>query len=199
MKIYDKWQCSEVKVKDLSLAKYIGLEDRLVPHSFGTQAGKRYTKKAINIVERLINKMMRTGQGKKKLGGKFIRGRGIPANKLQVMKLVEDAFHIIEEKTKTNPIQQLVTAIENSSPREDVTRLKKGGIAYTESVDVSPIRRLDEAIKNIALAAFATSFDSPKKASEALAEEILLAAKNDSRSYAIRRKDEIERIAKASR
>jgi len=199
LKMYDKWQCSEAKVTDLGLAKYIGLEDRLVPHSFGSYAGKKYTKKANNVVERLVNKMMRTGQGKKKLGGKFIRGRGIPANKLEIMALVENAFHLIEERTKSNPIQQLVTAIENSSPREDVTRLKKGGVAYTESVDISPIRRLDEAIKNIALAAFATSFDSPKKASEALAEEIMLAAKNDNKSYAVRRKDEIERIAKASR
>jgi len=199
LKMFDRWACSEVKVADPGIAKYLGLEDMLIPHTFGTESGKGYTKKSINVVERLVNKLMRTGQGKKKLGGKFIRGRGYPANKLKVMKIVEDAFSIVEEKTKSNPIQQLATAIQNSSPREDVTRLKKGGVAYTESVDISPIRRLDEAIKNIALAAFATSFDNNKGAAEALAEEILLAAKNDNKSYAVRRKDEMERIAKSSR
>ncbi len=199
LKMFDKWQCSEVKVADLGLARYIGLDDRLVPHSFGITAGKKHVKKSLNVVERLVNKMMRTGQGKKKLGGKFIRGRGIPGNKLEIMNIVETAFQLIDDRTKTNPIQQLVAAIQNSSPREDVTRLKKGGVAYSESVDISPIRRLDEAIKNIALASFATSFDNPKKASEALAEEIMLAAKNDNKSYAVRRKDEIERIAKSSR
>jgi len=199
LKMFDKWACNEVKVIDPGLAKYLGLEDMLIPHTFGAESGKKYTKKSINIVERLVNKLMRTGQGKKKLGGKFIRGRGNPGNKLKVMKIVENAFDTVEERTKTNPIQQLVMAIQNSSPREDVTRLKKGGVAYSESVDISPIRRLDEAIKNIALAAFATSFDNSKKASDALAEEILLAAKNDNKSYAVRRKDEMERIAKSSR
>ncbi|PIU03098.1 MAG: 30S ribosomal protein S7, partial [Candidatus Diapherotrites archaeon CG09_land_8_20_14_0_10_32_12] len=134
LKMFDKWACNEVKVIDPGLAKYLGLEDMLIPHTFGVESGKKYTKKSINIVERLVNKLMRTGQGKKKLGGKFIRGRGNPGNKLKVMKIVENAFDTVEERTKTNPIQQLVMAIQNSSPREDVTRLKKGGVAYSESV-----------------------------------------------------------------
>ncbi|RME60189.1 MAG: 30S ribosomal protein S7 [Candidatus Dadabacteria bacterium] len=197
--LFNRWDSKDVKVNDLGLAAYINLDVKIVPHTFGVMAGKRFNKKKVNIVERLINKIMRTGQGKRKLSGKFIRGRGIPGNKLQAMRIVEDAFTIIEQKTKKNPLQIFVQAIENSSPREDVTRLKRGGISFTEAVDVSPVKRLDEALKNIALAAFAVSFNNKKTASEALASEIILAANNDAKSYAVKRKEETERIAKASR
>jgi len=39
-------------------------------------------------------------------------------------KIVEQSLEIIEQKTKKNPIQTLVTAIENSAPREETTRVK---------------------------------------------------------------------------
>ena len=168
-------------------------------HSFGEFATKRFAKRKINIVERLINKLMRSGQGKKKLGGHVIRGRMSTGKKLQTMQAVDKAFDIIYAKTKKNPIQVLVNAIENATPNEDVTRIKKGAISYTETVDVSPYTKLNEAIKNIALATFATTFNSKQEFANALAEEIILASKADNKSYAIRRKDEIERIAKASR
>ncbi|MDO8624844.1 MAG: 30S ribosomal protein S7, partial [Candidatus Diapherotrites archaeon] len=102
-------------------------------------------------------------------------------------------------ETKQNPVQVLVTALENSAIREDTTRIKKGGVAYSVSVDVSPMRRLDEGIKNMALAGYASSFNTKVSASEGLAKEIILAAKGDSTSFSIRRRDEVERIAMASR
>ena len=77
--------------------------------------------------------------------------------------------------------------------------MKKGGIAYTVAVDVAPMIRVDEALKNIALAAFSSSFKSKKKAWQTLAEEIILASKADPKSHSIKRRDEVERIAKSSR
>ena len=115
------------------------------------------------------------------------------------MEIVEKAFAIIETKNKKNPIQVLVDALQNAAPREDITRVKKGGVAYSIAVDVSPMKRLDEAIKNIALAGFGHSFNSKIDAASALAEEIIAAAGNDSKSSAIKRRDEVERIARSSR
>jgi small subunit ribosomal protein S7 len=183
----------------LSLIKYTNLDTLIIPHTFGRKTRGRYAKGNINIVERLINKIMRSGQGKRKLSGKFIRGRGSCGKKLQAMKIVENAFTIIEKQTKQNPIQVLVKAIENSAPREDVTRIKRGGVAYSLAVDLSPMKRLDEAIKNLALAGFGNSFNKKISAAQALADELIAAAGNDIKSLGIKRKDEVERIAKASR
>jgi len=197
-KIFGRWSAEGVKISDVSLANYISLSAKTFPHSFGRFTKSRFEKREINIVERLINKIMRSGQGRRRLSGRYIRGRISCGKKLQAMKIVEKAFEIIEKETKQNPIQILVT-IENSAPREDVTRFRKGGIAYTQAVDVAPLRRIDEALKNIAVATFSQSFNSKTSASEALAKELMLAAKNDNQSFSIKRKNEVERIAASSR
>ncbi len=198
-KLFDKWDSKEVKIHDISLSKYISLDTPTIPHSFGMKTRKRFKKSELPIVERLVNKLMRSGQGKRKLSGKYMRNRQGCGKKFQTMQIVEQAFTTIEKQTKQNPIQVLVNAIENSGPREDVTRIKKGGISYTQSVDVAPIKRIDESLKNIALATFAASYKTKKTAAQALAEELIKASKEDSSSMAIKRRDEVERIAKSSR
>lgn len=197
--VFDRWDTSGIKVHDLGIAKYVNLESKEIPHTFGKQTRKKFAKASLSVVERLINKMMRSGQGKRKMSGKYIRGRGGCGKKLQAMKIVEDAFGIVENQAKKNPIQVLVDAISNASPREDTTRIKRGGVSYTQAVDVAPLKRVDEAIKNIALAAFANSFNNKTDAADALANELILAAKGDMKSFSIKRRDEIERIAKSSR
>ena len=197
--LFGKWSSEEVKIQDVSLVKYINFEDKIIPHTFGKNTRRRLSKGNLNIVERLINKVMRSGQGKRKLSGKYIRGRGSCGKKMQAMKIIEDAFYIIENETKQNPLQVLVKAIENSAPREDITRVKKGGIAYTISVDLAPLKRIDESLKNLALSAFSLSFNKKVSASQALAKELILASKNDSNSFSVKRKNEVERIAVSSR
>ena len=198
-KVFGKWSAEGVEVKDITLSKHINLDMRTVPHTFGRKTRKRFEKETIPIVERLINKIMRSGQGKRKLSGKYIRGRGSCGKKLQAMNIVEDAFDIISSKTNQNPLQVLVRAIEHSAPREDVTRIQKGGVAYTMAVDVAPLKRIDESVKNLALAGFGNSFNNPTSATEALANEIILAAKEDNTSMSVKRRNEVERIALASR
>lgn len=198
-KLFEKWETEGIEVKDVGLKKYISLKSKIIPHSFGKNSKKRFDKSNVSVVERLINKIMRSGQGKRKLSGKYIRGRKSTGKKIQAIKIVEEAFEKIEKKTGKNPVEVLVRAIEFSAPREDTTRLKKGGISYTQSVDVAPMRRLDEALKNLALAAFANSFNNKTSAADALAEELILASKGDTKSYAVKRRDEVERIAKSSR
>lgn len=199
MRLFDKWETNGINFKDAGLAKYMNLDDKIIPHSFGATNKEASRKTKINIVERLVNKMMRSGQGKKKLSGKFVRHRMGCGKKEQILKAVEGAFDQIHKITKENPVQVLVTAIEYSAPREDITKLQKGDITYTQSVDLSPIKRLDEALKNIALAAFKNTYKSKKDIATALAEEIIDASKNDPKSFSVKRKDEIERIAQGSR
>ena len=93
----------------------------------------------------------------------------------------------------------LIKAIENSAPREDVTRVVHGGTRYQVAVDVSPKRRVDMALRNVSIAAIMSAFNKKATLSEALANELILAAKNDLNSYAIKRRDEVERIARSAR
>lgn len=55
------------------------------------------------------------------------------------------------------------------------------------------------ALRNIGLAAIIGAFDKKKTLSQALADEIMLAAKNDPNSYAIKKRDETERMARSAR
>ncbi len=119
--------------------------------------------------------------------------------KYSAYRVLHEAFQIIESRTKQNPVQVLVNAIENAAPREEVTRLKYGGIAVPKAVDVSPSRRLDVALRNIAIGATSASFKSKKPIAQCLADEIMAAARNDTSSFAISRKEEVERIAASAR
>lgn len=74
-----------------------------------------------------------------------------------------------------------------------------GGIVYYVAVDVAPQRRVDLALRYLVEGARTASFNNPKPIDEALAEEIIAASSNDPKSYAIRKKEEIERIALSSR
>jgi len=43
-----------------------------------------------------------------------------------------------------NPLQVLVSAIINSGPREDSTRIGRAGTVRRQAVDVSPLRRVNQ-------------------------------------------------------
>ena len=73
--LFGKWSFHDVKVRDVSLAKYLNFDANIIPHTFGKHAGHRLGKARVGIVERLVNKTMRSGQGKRKLSGKYLRGR----------------------------------------------------------------------------------------------------------------------------
>jgi len=184
-KLFGKWSYDFIEVRDPSLKRYICLKPVRLPHTGGRHEHRKFGKSKVPIVERLINKLMYPGRntGKKHLA----------------YNIVKKAFDIIYLKTGENPIQVLIRAIENAAPREDTTRIMYGGITYHVSVDVSPQRRVDTALKHIAEGARLKAFNNPLPIEEALADEIILAASNDPKSYAIQKKEEIERIALSSR
>ncbi|NCN64641.1 MAG: 30S ribosomal protein S7 [Candidatus Altiarchaeum hamiconexum] len=198
LKLFGRWEYI-VEVKDIGLKRYINLNPRYIPITHGKFANKQFGKANVNVVERMANKMMRSGQGAKKMVGKYLRGRGNTGNKLNALNVIKTAFEIIEKRTKKNPIQVLVNALQNTGPAEETTSIIYGGIKYHQAIDASALRRLDFALKNLALGAFATSFNTKNTLGEALANEIVLAANNDTKSFAVSRKEETERIAASSR
>lgn len=198
-KYFGKWQVEDVVMEDQGLQRYIRLQPGLVLHAGGRHASKQFGKAEVPIVERLVNKVMRSGPGVRKLGGKAIRGAGACGKKHKAYNIVRKTLEIVERRAKKNPIQVLVDAIQNSGPREETTRISYGGITYHVAVDSAPQRRLDVALKNLAAGAFATSFKNKKPIEECLAEELIMASNYDMKSFAVARKEETERIAKRAR
>ena len=185
IKVFEKWGTEDVEVADPGLEKYLSSKPILYPHSGGRHEHKRFRKSQLNIVERLVDNMMRPGR----VGGKKAKAVGI----------VRNAMEIINLKTGKNPIEVLVKAVENTAPAEDVTRVAYGGIVYPISVDIAPQRRIDIALRFMTDGARKASYSNPKTIDECLAEELAYAAQRDNRSFAVRKRDEMERVALASR
>ena len=133
-------------------------------------------------------------------GKKYAKNTGRMAGKKTfAIKTVKAAFTIIELKTGKNPVEVLVRAVEMSAPNEDTTRIVYGGTVYHVSVDVSPIRRVDLALRFIADGVKEAAFSNPTTVEEYLANHLILAAANDPASPSVKKKHELERIAQASR
>ena len=193
MLLFRKWDMSDIEVKDPGLKTAISLRKQILPYTYGRSALKRFNKADVNIVERLINKTMHFGKRYAKNTGRMA------GKKANVMNTVKTAFDIIALKTGKNPVEVLVRAVEHSAPNEDTTRIVYGGTVYHVSVDVAPIRRVDLALKFISDAIKEGTFSNPKPIEEHMAEQLILASQNDSSAHSVKKKNEIERIAQASR
>jgi small subunit ribosomal protein S7 len=185
IKLFGKWSFKDIEIEDLGLKRYISLKPIVIPHSMGRHEHKRFRKANVNIVERLLNNLMRPGKN----AGK----------KAKVINILRHALEIIYLRTGKNPVEVLAKAVENSAPCEDTTRLSYGGIVYHLSVDISPQRRVDFALRLLSEGARKASMQNPRPVAECLAEELILAANYDMKSYAVAKRHEKERIAKSSR
>jgi small subunit ribosomal protein S5e len=186
--LFGKWGYNEIVVEDISLEDYMAVKSKsaqFVPLSSGHFQTKRFRKARCPIVERLVNSLMMHGRNNGK--------------KILACNIVKHSFEIINLLTDQNPIQVLVEAIINSSPREDATSIGNAGVVRRMAVDISPLRRVNQAILNLASGSRHASFRNIKTISECLAEEIMNAAKGSSNSYAIKKKDEIENNARGWR
>jgi small subunit ribosomal protein S7 len=185
IKLFQKWSFKEISVQDIGLQRYLNLTPMVAPHSMGRHEHQRFRKAKVNIVERLINGLMRSGRN----AGK----------KAKATHIVQEAFEIINVKTGRNPVDVLVKAVENSAPCEDTTRISYGGVVYHLSVDVAPQRRIDLALRHITDGARTASKNNPKSIQETLADELVLAANKDIKSAGVAKRNEIERVAQSSR
>jgi len=188
VKVFGKWSTDEIEVNDLSLEDYIPIRGKysvFLPHTAGRYQTKRFRKVTCPIVERLVNSMMMHGRNNGK--------------KLSAIRIVRHALEIIHLVTTENPLQILANAIQNAGPREDSTRIGSAGVVRRQAVDVSPLRRVNQAIYLMTSGARNNSFRNLKTIAECLADEIMNAANDNQNSFAIKKKDEIERVAKANR
>jgi len=194
-KIFDLYETENINVEDPGLKNVINLKPKLILKSHGRNFQK-FGQTKINLVERLINRLGVAGHRGKKhkimLGtstGKYSRNT----------KIVLEALSLIEKKTGKNPVVVFVKAVEKSAPRDEVTAIEYGGARYPQAVDVSPMRRVNVAIRNLVHGASDKAFNKKKGISQALAEEIILASEENGESFAIRKRIESEKQADSAR
>merc|ERR1712004_527612 len=175
--LYDKQNDGKC---DLSLVELISYNtpktNVYVPHTAGRYQVKRFRKTQCPIVERLTNTLMRHGRnnGKKNIA-------------IAIVKQALDIIHLI---TNRNPVALVLEAVSNAGPGEVVKKT---------AVDVSPLRRINLALYMISIGAREAAFRSVRSVGECLADEIIACAAGTNSSYAIRKKEEMERSAKANR
>lgn len=186
--LFGKWSYEDVQSKDISLMPYVNVKtikaQVFLPYTAGRYQKRSFQKVNCPIVERLLNSLMMKGRNSGK--------------KQQAIRIVRETLELIHLLTGENPLQVLVDAISNGGAREDSTRIGSGGTVRRQAVDVSPLRRINQAMYLITRGSRESSFRTMKTISETLADEILACAKSGN-SYAIRKKDEIERVAKGNR
>ena len=181
--VLSKYNMEEIKIEDQGLKRYINLETKNI-YQGGVNSNKLFAKSKTPIIERFINNIMRT---------EHYNGK-----KTKAYKVVRESFNIIDKKTKTNPMQIFIDALQNAAPKEETTRLRFGGINVPKAVDVAPQRRLDIALRNICQGVVNATYKNKKRIEQCLAEEIIKASKNDVASFAISKKNDMERVAKSA-
>jgi small subunit ribosomal protein S7 len=108
--------------------------------------------------------------------------------------IVYDAFDLMEERAKRNPLEIFEQAIKNVSPILEVKPRRVGGATYQIPMEVPPYRRFALASRWILQGAIARS---GKSFSEKLAGELLDASNNT--GSAIRKREETHKMAEANR
>jgi small subunit ribosomal protein S7 len=195
MLLFDKYDVESIEIKDPSLKPFINLSPRILVKSYGRNID-RFGATKVNIVERLANRIGVPGHiGKKHriitswASGKYNKNMGT----------VIETFEIIAKKTGKNPVQVLVTAIENGSPRDEITVIEQAGARYPQSVDTSPMRRVNLAIRWFVQGAYSKAFGKKKKMVDTLADEIVKAYEGSSDSFAVSKKNDAEKQADSAR
>jgi len=177
VKVFNRWTTEDVDVEDVSLKDYIPISGKysvFLPHTAGRYQARRFRKAQCPLVERLINSMMMHGRNTGK--------------KLLAVRIVRQALEIIHLVTGLNPLQVFASAVQKSGPREDSTRIGSAGVVRRQAVDVSPLRRVNQAIYLMSVGARNNAFRNLKSIAECLADEIMNAANDNQNSYAIKKK-----------
>jgi len=183
--VFGKYDAAEVVCRDPGLAPYINLSTVGVPHTGGRHANAWFGKARLSVVERFTNKLMRTG----KYTGK----------KMGALKAFESALDSIAERSGNNPLQAFVDAICHAAPMEEITRIKFGAVSQPKAVDSSPSRRLDVALANLAKGAQQGTSKSKRTLTQCIINELTKASNGDVTSFAVSKKEEVQRIASSAR
>lgn len=186
IKLFYKYSYDNIKISDESLVEFLNVSKMgIVPHTSTKDDLGHFGKCNTSIIERFIVHLMQHGRnsGKKRLA----------------IKLFKKACEIIAKK-EMNPVQIMCDAVINSGPREISARVGKGGNMKRTSVDVSPYKRVNKALQFLAEGIRGAAFGNKKmNMPEVIAFELMNAAANNQNSYAVKKKEEVERIAKSNR
>lgn len=109
-------------------------------------------------------------------------------------KVVYDAFDIIKEKTKTDPLEVFELALKNASPLMEVRSRRIGGANYQVPREVRPERRQSLAIRWIVGAARS---GKGKPMADRLADELINASKGE--GVAVKKRDDTHKMAEANK
>lgn len=127
-------------------------------------------------VTMFVNRMM--------YGGKRSTARGI----------IYQAFELIEERMKRDPVEVFEQAIQNATPMIEVKPRRVGGSTYQVPVEVDSYRRLTLAMRWLLQAARSRG---GRGMAERLAAELMDAAQGQ--GTAIKKKEDTHRMAEANR
>ena len=128
------------------------------------------------VIARFINRLMR--------GGK----------KSTAQRVMYDAFDLIEQRAKRDPVEVFEQAMTNAMPQIEVKPRRVGGATYQVPVEVRFERK--EALAQRWLIMFARKRHG-KSMAEKLAAELMDAANNQGAT--IRKRDETHKMAEANR
>lgn len=128
------------------------------------------------LVAKLTNYVMK--QGKKSTAEKVVYG----------------AFDIVQKETGEDPVLVFQRALTNASPMLEIKARRIGGATYQVPREVSPKRRVALSLRWIIGSARGKT---GKPMAAKLAEEIILAAKNE--GIAIKKKMDMHRMAEANK
>lgn len=194
-----------LQVSDISLSDYVGVvaakHATYVPHTSGRYSVKRFRKAQCPIVERLTNSLMMHGRN----NGKKLMAVRIIKHAMEIIHLLTDLNPIqvivdavVNRYTNKNEAIYLVQIViflqflalysvftfqyfcDISGPREDATRIGSAGVVRRQAVDISPLRRVNQAIYLLTTGARESAFRNIKTIAECLADELINAAKGSS-------------------
>jgi len=109
-------------------------------------------------------------------------------------KIIYRAFDIIKEKTKKEPLDIFDLAIKNTSPLVEVRSRRIGGARYQVPREVRGERKIALSLRWLIQAALSKK---GKSMAEKLAEEFILASKNE--GAAVKKREETHKIADANK
>ncbi|HCA43337.1 MAG TPA: 30S ribosomal protein S7 [Bacteroidetes bacterium] len=128
------------------------------------------------------------------LVGRFINSLMYDGKKTKAAHILYDAFSIIEEKTKGNPLDVFRQAINNTSPSIEVRSRRVGGSNYQVPVEVRPDRRTSLSIKWLLTY---TRARNEKSMAARLANELMAASVGEGSS--VKKKEDVHRMAEANK
>jgi len=129
-----------------------------------------------------------------KLAAKFINNIMRGGKKSNAEAILYNAFDIIQEKTKQDPLKLFKQAVENTKPVVEVRSRRVGGATYQVPVEVRYERRQSLAIRWILTFSKKRTENSMH---EKLAGEIMDAANN--RGATIKKREDTHKMAEANK